>query len=338
MTVNLKKYQFTKNKSYYEIEMKNTNGMIVKLLNYGATLEKVLLPTIEGERNVILSLDTPEDYSKKRNFLGGTVGRFVGRVKGHTWNHGNVSVSLPANEGNNCTHGGNDGLDRQVFDFSYCEKSDSDEVSFILIDPDGHNGFPGNLKIKVKYVLDKNDKITYTVEGITDEMTLFNPTNHVYFALEGKNTSSKDTVLSINSKYYKPLNTEHLPIDSWHKSEGTVFDLRCGSTLERIFNSQCPQIISEGGLNHPFLLSNGAQKAAAISSGKVRMVMKTSAPAIVAYTANHFKGNGITHNIHQHSGIALEGQIAPTSDLDWSAITLLPNEVYTLKTSWKFEY
>ena len=50
--------------------------MQVNILNYGATLEKVLL----NQENMILTLNSPEDYSKERNFLGGTVGRICGRV------------------------------------------------------------------------------------------------------------------------------------------------------------------------------------------------------------------------------------------------------------------
>ena len=65
--------------------MKMIMGMQVKLLNYGATLEKVLL----NSENMILSLNSPEDYSKERNFLGGTVGRICGRVRLGQWKHGN---------------------------------------------------------------------------------------------------------------------------------------------------------------------------------------------------------------------------------------------------------
>ena len=64
MKTNFVKYERKDNKDLCEITLENDAGMAVKVLNYGATLEKVLL---DGE-NMILSLNSPEDYSKERNF------------------------------------------------------------------------------------------------------------------------------------------------------------------------------------------------------------------------------------------------------------------------------
>lgn len=340
MTVRIRQYQFVDQQSYYEIELRNQRGMRVKLLNYGATLEKILLPLHQGLRNVVLSLAHPADYSRERTFIGGTVGRFGGRLPGHIWSHGQVKTILAANEGNNSIHGGQAGFDTQLFDFSYQEKAHSDEVSFVRVDPAGHNGLPGNLKVVVKYWLDDRDRLSYMIEAFTDAVTLFNPTSHVYFALDGANTTGPDTVITLASKYYQPLTPEHLPIDGWHRVSHSVFDLQHGQRLQQILNSRHPQIQLEQGLNHPFLLENGQRLAARLTSSdrRVTLNMQTTAPAVIAYTANHFTGSRSSNGIQQHAGIALEAQHAPFSGTDWSAITLLPGEPFTRQVSWQFKY
>ncbi len=102
MKTSFRKYSRKNGQDLCEISLENNQGMKVKILNYGATLEKVLL---DGE-DMILSLNSPEDYSKERNFLGGTVGRICGRVRLGQWKHGNQIYQLPQNDGENHIHGG----------------------------------------------------------------------------------------------------------------------------------------------------------------------------------------------------------------------------------------
>lgn len=91
MKTSFRKYSRKNGQDLCEISLENNQGMKVKILNYGATLEKVLL---DGE-DMILSLNSPEDYSKERNFLGGTVGRICGTRSARsmeTWQP-NISTS-----------------------------------------------------------------------------------------------------------------------------------------------------------------------------------------------------------------------------------------------------
>ena len=80
MRLTFKKYGWLQGRDLCEFVLENDHGMSVKLLNYGATLEDVAVPVDGAKRHVILSLKQAEDYSKERNFLGGTVGRIAGRV------------------------------------------------------------------------------------------------------------------------------------------------------------------------------------------------------------------------------------------------------------------
>lgn len=102
MKTAFKKYGRKDNSDLCELMLLNDSGMEVKILNYGATLEKVLL---SGD-DLILSLNSPADYSKERNFLGGTVGRICGRVYQGKWQLGANILQLLQNDGENHIHGG----------------------------------------------------------------------------------------------------------------------------------------------------------------------------------------------------------------------------------------
>lgn len=336
MDVSVEQYGQYQGQNLYELTLTNDQGMVVKLLNYGATLEKVLLPEADGLHNMVLSLPTREDYSKERNFLGGTVGRIVGRIRGHVWQHGDVKVDLPMNEGKNHIHGGDDGLDRQVYNFRTEQTATTASASFTFVDPAGHNGYPGNLKLQVTYTLTNANALQYRVDALSDEETLFNPTNHTYFALDQPATID-ETVLTIPADAYKPLDAEHLPDQGWQPVAGTVFDFRNGQKLGDVIHTRADQITSECGINHPFLLKNGKALAAKLQTKNHTMTLVTTAPSVVVYTANHFDGTGVAHNIKQFDGVALECQYPPVSGSDLSAITLLPGEPFTLANTWTFE-
>ncbi|NVO87495.1 galactose mutarotase [Lactobacillus rhamnosus] len=336
MDVSVEQYGQYQGQNLYELTLTNDQGMVVKLLNYGATLEKVLLPESDGLHNMVLSLPTREDYSKERNFLGGTVGRIVGRIRGHVWQHGDVKVDLPMNEGKNHIHGGDDGLDRQVYNFRTEQTATTASASFTFVDPAGHNGYPGNLKLQVTYTLTNANALQYRVDALSDEETLFNPTNHTYFALDQPATID-ETVLTIPADAYKPLDAEHLPDQGWQPVAGTVLDFRNGQKLGDVIHTRADQITSERGINHPFLLKNGKALAAKLQTKNHTMTLVTTAPSVVVYTANHFDGTGVAHNIKQFDGVALECQYPPVSGSDLSAITLLPGEPFTLANTWTFE-
>lgn len=336
MDVSVEQYGQYQGQNLYELTLTNDQGMVVKLLNYGATLEKVLLPEADGLHNMVLSLPTREDYSKERNFLGGTVGRIVGRIRGHVWQHGDVKVDLPMNEGKNHIHGGDDGLDRQVYNFRTEQTATTASASFTFVDPAGHNGYPGNLKLQVTYTLTNANALQYRVDALSDEETLFNPTNHTYFALDQPATID-ETLLTIPADAYKPLDAEHLPDQGWQPVAGTVLDFRNGQKLGDVIHTRADQITSERGINHPFLLKNGKALAAKLQTKNHTMTLVTTAPSVVVYTANHFDGTGVAHNIKQFDGVALECQYPPVSGSDLSEITLLPGEPFTLANTWTFE-
>ena len=68
------------------------------------------------------------------------------------------------NECNNHIHGGDDGLDRQVYNFRTEQTATTASASFTFVDPAGHNGYPGNLKLQVTYTLTNANALQYRVD------------------------------------------------------------------------------------------------------------------------------------------------------------------------------
>ena len=74
-------------------------------------------------------------------------------------------------------------------------------------------------------------------QATTDEQTLFNPTNHVYFNLTGNPTIPIDAhELQINAQKFVPLDERVLPLGELASVDQTAFDLQ-NQKLAEVFSS-----------------------------------------------------------------------------------------------------
>lgn len=341
MSIKINKYDNLNGHDLCEIILENKHGVRISLLNYGATLEKFEIPTKHGYENILMSLKKPEDYSKERNFIGATVGRVAGRIKDARWENGNQTVHFIANNHQHTLHsGGKLGLDNQVWDFELKNRNDKAEVSFYFLDPDLANHFPGNVKIKVTYSLDNDNALKYEIEAVSDQLTLFNPTNHTYFRLDGPDSSIEDLNLELDADYYLPVDDQTLPAEAgMAKVKGTVFDFRKSRRIGDALKSDEHQIKVRNGFDHPFIL-NGNKIAATLTSNKNKrkLEISTNAQALVVFTANGFPKTDVLSHLHAHDGIALEAQAAPTNDPKLQMASLVPGEKFHRIVKWKISY
>lgn len=336
----VRKYGTMNDKDLCEISLLNDNGVHVTILNYGATLERFEIPVPTGLENIIMSLETPEDYAEERNFLGGTVGRVAGRIKNGQWKHGSKVTAFPLNDGDNSLHGGGAiGLDNRPWNFRTFSNDTQAGVELTLFDADDRNNYPGNMKIIVTYTLDNEDNLKYQIYAYTDKTTLFNPTNHTYFRLDGPNEDIRDLDLQIDADYYIPVDDTTMPISGRKKVDHTVFDFRKPKKLDDVLSSNEHQIKVRNGLDHPFIL-NGKKIAAVLSSPSKnrKLIMSTDAESVVVYSANSFNHTGATRNLGEHDGITLEAQAAPQTGNELDAFVLIPGEKFSRTVNWKIEY
>ena len=158
--------------------IRNSNGLIAKLSNFGAILISLFVPNKNGKLDdVVLGFDTLEKYfTNDICYFGSTVGRNSNRV-------GNASFSL--NDEKNNLHSGFNPYNRRLWNYLIDELNNS--VSFNLISPDGDQGFPGEFNITVTYTLTDNNELKINYNGNSTKDTIANMTNHSYFNLAGHN-------------------------------------------------------------------------------------------------------------------------------------------------------
>ncbi|MFZ2917693.1 MAG: galactose mutarotase, partial [Trichococcus flocculiformis] len=59
----------------------NPNGISLTAMTYGATITELIMPDKNGKsENVILAMDSLDDYVTHRPYYGATIGRIAGRI------------------------------------------------------------------------------------------------------------------------------------------------------------------------------------------------------------------------------------------------------------------
>ena len=165
--------------------LSNKNGIEIQLIEYGATVTKIITPDKNGNRHdIVLGFNTLDGYLNEHPYFGATVGRYGNRIANGEFSLDNENYSLAKNNGQNSLHGGIKGFDKQVWKGTILE--DQTGVSFEYTSPDMEEGFPGNLSVKVVYRLTANNELNIKYSATTDKATIVNLTNHSYFNLNGE--------------------------------------------------------------------------------------------------------------------------------------------------------
>ncbi len=324
----------------------NPDGISLTAMTYGATITELLMPDKNGKtENVILAMDSLGDYVTHRPFYGATIGRVAGRISKGAFDLDGTSYQLVVNEGVNHHHGGPTGLDTQVWDAEVQTSADEASIHFTTVDEDGANGYPGTLSVTVSYTLTADNEWKVAYRATTDQATLFNPTNHVYFNLSGDNNKPiLQHNLQLNSAVFAELGDGNLPTGALLPAEGTPFDFRNGGKLTVAADGSHPQTRKVAGFDHPFLLQHDEGQPDAIlsdtESGRcVKMYTDQDCVVIYMHNAATDKYTIGGNPVIQYAGITLETQALPDAinQEGFGDIVLRPEEVYAAETIYKLE-
>ena len=130
----------------HPIKIGNEN-LTVKLIPYGARLVDIRLASIDFP--LILGYPNIADYRKDNAYLGAIIGRVANRIQDAQSKIRGVMYTFDKNECSKQTlHGGSKSCAFQ--DWKIKNTTDT-SVTFILDEPDGHMGFPGNIHLEVCY-------------------------------------------------------------------------------------------------------------------------------------------------------------------------------------------
>ena len=94
----------------------NKNGMVAKVITYGAILTELHVPDRAGKLgDVVLGFSKLEQYLGEHPYFGATVGRVGNRIAKGKFTLDGKEYTLATNNGPNHLHGGVKGFDKRVW-------------------------------------------------------------------------------------------------------------------------------------------------------------------------------------------------------------------------------
>ena len=191
--------------------------------DYGCTITSIVLNNKDGSKtDVLLGYSTFEGYLNSNYSFGAIVGRFANRIGKAQFTLNGKKYDLDKNDGPNTLHGGNTRYEKVMWKSKIIEEDNYCGVKFSRLSPDGEQGFPGNVKITVSYLLDKYNNLTCYYTAETDQATPINLTNHAYFNLAGNGPTANHT-LKMNSTKRLEINPKLIPTGKLLDDAGTPF-------------------------------------------------------------------------------------------------------------------
>jgi aldose 1-epimerase len=279
--------------------LENKNGMKAAFLDLGAVITSIIVPDREGHfDDVVHGYDTVQAYEVNEPSFGAPVGRCANRISdGHFFIRGR-EYHLDQNDKTNCLHSGYLRFNHLMYETEY-EKGDGEEVLvFSRLSPDGEQHFPGNFDYSITYRLNDLDELVIEYDGVCDQDTIVNMTNHSYFNLGvggHKGKTILDHEVKIFSNQYTPVNDLLYPTGEICDVTGTPFDFREFKRLgtDVVSDVNAPDYFK--GYDHNFILNHekGEVVEAAIcrapSTGR-ELVVLTDQPGVQMYTAPELSG------------------------------------------------
>lgn len=324
----------------------NPNQMKVAITNYGGRVVSILVADKDGnETDVALGYENLSGYQKEGEpYFGAIIGRVGNRIGNAEFTLGGVSYPLLANNGSACLHGGQTGFHSRVWE---ARQPDSSSLELSYTSPDGEDGFPGNVSVKVVYTLTAENELKIDYTASTDKTTVLNLTNHTYFNLNGEgNGDINDHVLKINASRFTLVDDSLIPTGEIKEVSGTPFDFRQPRAIGERVDADDEQLKIAGGYDHNFVLdgADGMKLAAVVSGPASGIIMEvfTTEPGVQLYGGNFLDGKDDDGKAGKRyplrSGFCLETQHFPDSPNKphFPSVVLNPSERYQTTTTYKF--
>lgn len=324
-------------KKVYSYTLANTQGMEVTVINYGATITSLKVPSVNGAVDVVLGFDTIEKYIDSFGlpsgpYYGSVIGRYAGRISNAAFTLNGETFKLNANNNGNALHGGNIGFGRAYWQMKQIKGGDKPSIVFTYTSKDGEENFPGNLAIDVEYTITENNELVVSYKATTDKATVLNLTQHSYFNLGGHSQSLAGQQVQVNTDKILDVTEGGIPTGSLTDVNDTRFDFR---GLKEI-----PQ-----QLDNSFVLSCDYDKEAAVLENEgtgLKMRVFTNQPSVHIYVGGNCFGQiagkeGSAYTAY--SGICFETQNYPDAPNrpEFPSSVLNPGETYRQETKYKFE-
>jgi aldose 1-epimerase len=318
----------------------NRHGMRAKVMDYGATLTELWVPDREGNlKNVVLGFERFEQYLSGPPYVGTTLGRVANRIANGRFTLDDTQYTLATNRPPNHLHGGTRGFDKRVWKSRWLPGGKrASSVEFTYTSPDGEEGYPGTLQVKVVYTLTDDNELRITYSAVTDKATPVNLSNHSFFNLAGSG-NILDHLLTLNASHYTPVDATLIPTGEIAPVQGTALDFTQPRRMGDFRNFT-------NGFDHNFVLDGNrrtptfAARAEHPASGRILEILTTE-PGMQFFTGNRFDGSVIgTGGVAfvRHGGFCLEPQHFPNSinQPNFPSTILRPGKTFHSQSIYRF--
>ena len=327
----------------------NSQGMQLKVTNYGAVITELHVPDRAGNlADVVLGYHDVADYinAVDKPYFGAVVGRYGNRIARGKFTLDGAESTLALNNYPNSLHGGTIGFDKVVWDAAIVGEN---RLRLTYRAKDGEEGYPGNLTAEVTYTLTDDNELVVDYHATTDKATPVNLTQHSYFNLKGEGAGTiLDHELLINADRYTPVDATLIPTGELAPVEGTPFDFRTAKKIGRDIAAGGEQLGYGNGYDHNWVLqrtkaADELELAARLSEPTTGRVMEvwTTEPGVQFYCGSFLKGQLQGKSGQPYvfrGGLCLETQHFPDSpnQPSFPNTILRPGESYDTQTVFKF--
>jgi aldose 1-epimerase len=327
----------------------NAHGVEVRAMTYGATITTIRTPDRSGHLDdIVLGFDSLAGYVASSPYFGAVVGRYANRIAKGQFTLDGVTYHLAKNNGPNALHGGVRGFDKVVWTGEPVESDSGVGVTFRYTSPDGEEGYPGTLTVRVRYLLTPNDELAVDYEAQTDKATPINLTQHSYWNLHGEGTGDiLDHVLTLDAATFTPVDSTLITTGEIASIAGTPFDFRTPAKVGARIDDAHQQLRFGRGYDHTWMLDrtgrSGLVHAARVvdsTSGRT-LDVSTTEPGLQFYTGNFLDGSftGKAGHVYQRrSALCLETHHPPDSPnhANFPSTILRPGETFRSRTVFAF--
>ncbi|TPX10613.1 uncharacterized protein E0L32_008499 [Thyridium curvatum] len=210
-------------------------GISAAFIPYGASISNLLIKDQYGiERDIVAGFDNASYYAIDRQHphFGGVPGRYANRIKNSSFEIDGETYHIKPNEnptkdhpdGVDTLHGGPNGWDWR--NFTVASRSNN-SITFSFVDPDGEQGFPGEVVSYITYTLGNMTWDFKMVAISTTKKTPIMLSSHTYWNLDG--FANNDTQSVLNHTFYLPYSGQRVGVDNILIPTGDILANQQGS-------------------------------------------------------------------------------------------------------------
>jgi aldose 1-epimerase len=196
------------------------DGIKAAFVPYGASISDFVINDKHGiPRDIVTGFDNATYFGldRQHGHFGGVPGRYANRIKNSTFEIDGVKHKILANDnptpehpqGLDTLHGGPNGWDWRNFTVV---AHTNNSVTFSLVDPDGEQGFPGEVISFITYTLVGMDWEIKMVAIPTTKKTPIMLSSHTYWNLDG--FANDKTSHALNHTLYMPYSGSRVGVDN----------------------------------------------------------------------------------------------------------------------------